>query len=185
MHDQRRVGVCDRALDGAGRSSARLNSLRSRLGCRRVAPIHVRGGKVGAVAGRKKSCKEEDEPANDQHPEREGLDRNASVTFLTPNGGVQLLHILLFSVIDPLAVALQGGLAHSEKPRRPEVRSPWNELGMRVKALLRSGIYLFSDFWRVFGVLQMRFEDRLAAFQERLQFRVLGIWQQDRVETHQ
>jgi hypothetical protein len=60
---------------------------------------------------------------------------------------VQLLHILLFSVIDPLVVALQGGLAHSEKSRRPEVRSPWNELGMRVKGrLLRSRLYLFSAF---------------------------------------
>ena len=29
----------------------------------------------------------------------------------------------------------------------------------------------------------MGFEDRLAAFQERLQFRVLGVWQQDRVES--
>jgi hypothetical protein len=35
---------------------------------------------------------------------------------------VQLLHILLFSVIDPLAVALQGGMAHSEKV--PQTRSP-------------------------------------------------------------
>ena len=183
IRDHRRVGVCDRALDGARRSSARLNSLQSRLGWRRVAPIHVRGGKVGAVAGRKKSCKEEDEPANDQHPEREGLDRNASVTFLTPNGGVQRLHILLFSVIDPLAVALQGGLAHSEKPRRPEVRSPWNELGMRVKARAAVSHLFVQRFLKSLRVLQMGFEDRLAAFQERLQFRVLGVWQQDRVES--
>ena len=183
IHDQRRVGVCDRALDGADRSSVRLNSLQSRLGWRLVAPIHVRGGKVGAVAARKKSCQKEDEPANDQYPEREGLDRNASLTFLTLNGGVQLLHILLFSVIDSLAVALQGGLAHWDKPRRPEVRFPWNGLGVRVKgraAVLHLFVQRFLESLRV---LQMGFEDRLAAFQERLQFCVLGVWQQDGVES--
>src|SRR5581483_9242662 len=151
MHDQRGVGVCDLALDGAGRSSARLNSLRIRLGCRRVAPIHVRGGKVGAVAGQKKSGKEEDDPANDQHPEREGLDRNESARLLMANGGVQLLHILLFSVIDPVTVALQAGLVHSEKPRSPEVRFPWSRLWTRVNACAGRWHYLFSDFWRVFA----------------------------------
>jgi len=141
-----------------------LNSLRIRLGCRRVARIHVRGGKVGAVAGQKKSGKEEDDPPNNQHPEREGLDRNESATLLMRNGGVQLLHILLFSVIDPLAVALQGGLAHLDKPRRPEVRSPWNGLGVRVKgraAVLHLFVQRFLESLRV---LQMRFEDRFAAF---------------------
>src|ERR1043166_9649342 len=151
MHDQRRVGVGDRALGGAGRSSARLNSLRSRLGCRRGAPIHVRGGKVGALASQKKTGKEEDDPPNDQHPEREGLDRNESATLLLPNGGVQLLHILLFSVIDPLTVALQGGLVHTEKPRGPDVRSPWSGLGTRVNACAARWHYLFSEFWRVFA----------------------------------
>jgi hypothetical protein len=183
MVEHRRVGVCDRALDGARRSSARLNSLQNRLSWRRVAPIYVPGGKVDAVAGRKKPCKEEDEPQNDQDPEREGLDRNASVTFLTSNGGVQLLHILLLSVIDLLAVALQGGLAHSEKPRRPEVRSRWNELGMRGKARASVSHLFVQRFLKSLRVLQMGFEDRLAAFQERLQFRVLGVWQQDRVES--
>ena len=183
MREHRHVGVCDRALDGARRSSARLISLQSRLGWRRVAPINVRGGKVGAVAARKKSCKEEDEPQNDQDPEGEGLDRNASVTFFTPNGAVQFLHILLSCVIDPLAVALQGGLAHSEKPRRPEVRFPWNELGMRFKARASVSHLFVQRFLKSLRVLQMGFEDRLAGFQERLQFRVLGVWQQDRVES--
>jgi len=99
------------------------------------------------------------------------------------NGRVQPLHILLFSVIDPLAVALQRRLAHCKKPRSPEVRSPWDGLGVRVKgcaAVLHLFVQRFLESLRVF---QMGFEDRFAAFQERLQFRVLGVWQQDGVES--
>ena len=95
---------------------------------------------------------------------------------------MQFLHILLFSVIDPLAVALQSGLAHSEKPRRPEVRSPWNELGMRVKAFAVLWPLFVQRFLESLRVLQMRGEDRPAAFQQALQFGVLGVWNQDRVE---
>ena len=93
------------------------------------------------------------------------------------------MHILLFFVIDFLAVALQGGLAHSDKPRRPEVRSPWNGLGVRVKGRAEVLHLFVQRFLKSLRVLQMRFEDRFAAFQERLQFRVLGVWQQDSVES--
>jgi hypothetical protein len=56
------------------------------------------------VPSRKKSCKEENNPPKDQHPERERLDRNASVGFLALNGGVQVLHISCLFVIDTLPI---------------------------------------------------------------------------------
>jgi hypothetical protein len=59
LHNRRRVGVCDRALNG-GRTRARLNSLQGRRGWRRVALIQIRDGKLDAVAREKKSCKEKD-----------------------------------------------------------------------------------------------------------------------------
>ena len=59
LHNRWRVAVCERALDSA-RISARLNSLQSRWGWRRVAAIQIRGGKLDAMAGLKKSGKEKD-----------------------------------------------------------------------------------------------------------------------------
>lgn len=104
MHDHRLVGVCDGGLDSARRSRAGLNSLRSGLGGRRVAAIQVRGGKIVAVPRRKKSCKKENDPPKDQHPERKGLDRNACGTSLKLNGSMQILHTRGLEIIDTLPV---------------------------------------------------------------------------------
>lgn len=68
------------------------------------------------------------------------------------------------------------------KPPPPEVRSQGTNSGCGLR--LSCGLALFVErFLELLGVLQMGFEDRLAAFQKSFQVRVLGIGDQGLVQN--